>query len=136
VRTAPFVPEDNWNWVPMGAARSLQDILAECALLPDTWHASLLEGPEAPLRYPADFQGEKAKLDTLDKIRAVGDPAVERLCRQIEALPDPDLDETRDMPWGQSMTVADRIFICYWNTVYHYGQVNYIQMMLGDTQMH
>ena len=136
VRTAPFVPEDKWDWVPMGAARSLQDILAECALLPGSWHASLLGSEGSPLRYPQEYARAKAELDTLEKIRAVGDPGIEHLCQLIEAVPDSDLDQSREMPWGGTMTLADRIFICYWNLVYHYGQVNYLQMMLGDTAMH
>jgi hypothetical protein len=32
--------------------------------------------------------------------------------------------------------MADILFACYWNLTYHCGQVNYIQMLLGDTDMH
>jgi hypothetical protein len=32
--------------------------------------------------------------------------------------------------------MADMLFMGYWNLTYHMGQVNYIQMLLGDTEMH
>ena len=54
----------------------------------------------------------------------------------IEAVPDQRLEETRAMPWGATMTLADRLFICYWNLTYHNGQVNYLQLLLGDIEMH
>ena len=30
-------------------------------------------------------------------------------------------------------TTADLLFLAYWNLVYHTGQINYLQTMLGDT---
>ena len=58
------------------------------------------------------------------------------MCELIEAIPDERLAEERAMPWGQTMTLAERRFICYWNLTYHNGQVNYLQLLLGDTEMH
>jgi uncharacterized damage-inducible protein DinB len=77
-----------------------------------------------------------AELNTLEKIKAAGDARIARLCQLIEAVPDERLEETRAMPWGGTMTLADRLFICYWNLTYHDGQVNYLQRLLGDTEMH
>jgi uncharacterized damage-inducible protein DinB len=135
-RTAAFVPEEKRDWVPQGKARTLHDILAECAVLPGRWHTLLLGNEPLPPPDRAGYERAKAELKTLDKIKAAGDETIARLCEQIEAIPDERLDEERAMPWGQTMTVADRLFICYWNLTYHDGQVNYLQMLLGDTEMH
>jgi hypothetical protein len=42
------------------------------------------------------------------------------------------------LPFGPGFTVttADVLFMAYQNTVYHTGQINYVQMLLGDTEMH
>jgi uncharacterized damage-inducible protein DinB len=136
VRTAEFVPQEKRDWVPQGKARTLHDILAECALLPGKWHVLLLGTDELPPPDRDEYERAKAELNTLDKIKAAGDPAIARLCELIEAVPDERLEETRQMPWGGTMTLADRLFICYWNLTYHCGQVNYLQMLLGDIEMH
>jgi hypothetical protein len=35
-----------------------------------------------------------------------------------------------------TVSLADVCFLHYWNTVYHLGQVNYLQTLLGDREMH
>jgi hypothetical protein len=51
---------------------------------------------------------------------------------------DADLDVEHPLPWNADakMTTADMMFFPYWNLVYHVGQINYIQLLLGDTEMH
>jgi hypothetical protein len=135
LRTAAFVPEDRRNWVPQGKARTMHDFVAECAVIAD-WGASFFDTMEiAPFDLQA-YERAKAELDTLDKIHSVGEAAITRLCQAIEAVPDAKLELSHSMPWGMTMTTADMLFMGYWNIVYHTGQVNYVQMMLGDTEMH
>ena len=58
MRTAAFVPEEKRDWVPQGKARTLHDILVECAVLPGRY-ALLLGNEELP---PPDREGyERAK---------------------------------------------------------------------------
>jgi hypothetical protein len=42
------------------------------------------------------------------------------------------------MPFGGGvvMTMADILSLPSWNMVYHLGQINQIQLMLGDREMH
>ena len=42
------------------------------------------------------------------------------------------------LPFGGGMTVsmADVLMMHYWNATYHLGQINQIQLMLGDKAMH
>src|SRR5690349_19823980 len=85
MRTAAFVPEEKRDWVPQGKARTLHDIMAECAVLPGRWHAHLLGNEELPPPDREGYERAKAESDTLEKIRTAGDPAIARLCQMIEA---------------------------------------------------
>lgn len=60
------------------------------------------------------------------------------LCSLIAAFPDEKLDEEVTLPVGGGMvlTMAEVLGVHYWNLVYHQGQVNYIQTLLGDREMH
>ncbi|MEZ5163605.1 MAG: hypothetical protein R2688_07600 [Fimbriimonadaceae bacterium] len=60
------------------------------------------------------------------------------LCNLIAEFPDDQLENEVTLPFGGGMTItmADVLSIHYWNTVYHQGQVNFIQMLLGDGDMH
>lgn len=40
------------------------------------------------------------------------------------------------MPWGMMVTGADPLFLSYCNLTYHLGQVSYVQMPLGNAEMH
>jgi DinB superfamily len=135
LRTAEFVPVEKRDWVPQGKARTFYDFMAECALVSD-WGAAFFQTGKFPPHDPEAYSRARAELDTLEKIKAAGDPAIERLCAAIEAIPDAKLAESHDLPWGMTMTMADMLFMGYWNLTYHMGQVNYIQMLLGDTEMH
>ena len=135
MRTAEFVPDDKRNWIPQGKARTFHDFLAECVIIAD-WSAHFLETGQFPPFDPEAYNRSRAELDTLEKIKAAGQPAVERCCAAAEAVPDEKLEESHELPWGMTMTVADLLFMTYWNITYHWGQVNYIQMLLGDTEMH
>jgi hypothetical protein len=135
LRTAEFVPAEKRDWVPEGKARTYHDFMAECAIMAD-WGARFLKTGEFPPFDREAYEKAKAGLDTLEKIKTAGNAGIERICAAIEAVPDAKLGETILTPWGMTMTIADMLFTCYWNLVYHWGQVNYIQMLLGDTEMH
>jgi len=136
LRTAAFVPEGKRDWVPQGKARTLHDILAECAMVPGRWHAALLGNEPPPPFDREEYERAKAELNTLEKIQAAGDRTIARLCQLIEAIPDERLEKARAMPWGGTMTLADRRFIGHWNLTCHHGQVNYLKLLLGDIEMH
>src|SRR5947209_1851744 len=135
MRTAEFVPIEKRDWVPQGKARTFYDFVAECAVMAD-WGAAFLQTGEFPPFDQDAYKRALAELNTLEKIKGAGEPAIAKLCAAIEAVPDAKLDETRQMPWGMTMTIADLLFMGYWNMCYHWGQVNYVQMLLGDTEMH
>lgn len=139
-RTARHVPADKWLWSPMGAARSAQSQVAECALTP-LLYLSLLDGPFFDMSDPeVRTRGEEmmATLDTVDAAEAAAQQQYASLYARFESLTDADLEKTVHLPFGggRDVPMADFIFLPYQNIVYHTGQINYLQTMLGDQEMH
>jgi hypothetical protein len=125
---------------PGGLARSPLEQLREVALAP-AWLLPLLaegrphHGHEEMKRrlgrLPSDasaFRGlcEEARRTTSE------------LCQAIEAFDPARLEEEVTIPFGfrTVLTMADVIGLHYWNIVYHLGQINQIQLMAGDREMH
>ena len=59
-----------------------------------------------------------------------------KLLTMIREMPDDKLAEKIDLPWGVTWTLAEVANMHDWNLVYHVGQINYIQTLLGDFEMH
>lgn len=139
-RTARHIPADKWEWSPMGDARCAQQQVAECALTPVLINA-LLDGRVLPFADP-EFRRRReetmASLNTLDAAEAAAQEHYPPLYARIEAFTDADLEKTVPVPFGggRDVALADLLFFTYQNVVYHTGQVNYIQLMLGDKEMH
>jgi hypothetical protein len=137
--TARHVPQDKRNdWKPMGEARSTVSQLTECALTP-FFFVSILRGEKVDMTDPtmaAKRKEMEAAITTLELAESAALKNHEMLYSVIAELSDADLDRTVPLPWNPAgSSVADIIFFDYWNLVYHTGQINYIQLMLGDTDM-
>jgi hypothetical protein len=139
-RAARHVPETNLRWSPMGAARSVMSQVAECAVAPRL-QIQIIEGaPEEAVMdaYHANLRDiERLMQGTLDQAYAVAVPQTQALARVLRSYPSDRLEEERILPFngGMTRTQADLLFIPYWNLCYHIGQINYIQTLLGDTEM-
>ena len=122
----------------MGEARSVLSQLVECATLP-FFFTSLLAGQPMDLSSPetqAKRKDLEASITSVDTAEAVSNQSHEALFAAIAALPESKLEEKCPVPWNPDTTFADVVFFAYWNLVYHIGQINYIQLLLGDTEMH
>jgi len=138
--SAKHVPADKQtNWVPMGAARTTLSQAVEVALSA-YFFAGVLQGKTPDISDP-DFQAKRAAAEAaLSSVELAHEAALKNydmLYSVIESLSDADLDSTAMVPWSPvPLAKSDIIFFPYWNTVYHIGQINYIQLLLGDTEMH
>lgn len=76
--------------------------------------------------------------DTVEKCVVALRESTSSLCRAIANFPDESLEWELTMPWGggMTMTMADVLGLPAWNATYHLGQINQIQMLLGDAEMH
>jgi hypothetical protein len=136
IRNVKAMPDDKVSWQPLDAGRSGLDQLQECAIICGMATA-VLKAHAFPADFQAEYGRQMAEIDTIDR-------AVTRLKENsaaleltILALPDADLEKTVSMPWSpEPSTLAELLFMNYWNTVYHIGQVSYVQTLYGDKEMH
>jgi len=141
-RAARHVPEDRREWSPMGEARSVQTLLYECALT-TPFYIAAAQGrmKEFAALVPDEetqelWRRRSAAAWTLDGAEAVAQETFAELCEALEAVPNARLADIHPHPMDPSRqaTTADLLFLAYWNLVYHTGQINYLQTMLGDTE--
>ncbi len=125
------LPEDKRLWQPAEATRSAMDQVAECALLA-SYTANLLHTRQWPDGQFDLFFDEKAEL-VMQGWEELHPRLIEnagRVAAAIAAVPDSDLTDEIEMPWGKQ-SVDELLAYSYWNLTYHLGQVNYIASLLG-----
>ncbi len=127
-----FIPDDKLSWVPMGKAKTAEEIGVECAGAYRWMVAMLRNDPRAN-----DIWGEIAQLrpGTREGIVKLLEEGWAELAGALDALEEPQLAEKRQVFWGEE-TVGNLLVMAEWHSTYHSGQLNYIQTLLGDTEMH
>jgi len=137
--TARHVPADKLEWKPLDNGRSCLDQLQECAQAP-TWFLPMLETRQTQQLDPAMYEEARAarrEWDTLEKCEEVCKANTAKLLDVIRNYPDEDLSTEIAHPFapGETIKLAHVMLWHYWNMVYHLGQINYIQTLLGDFEM-
>ncbi len=138
-RASAAVPEDKLEWVPAGKMRSVLNQMQEIATS-GTWFLPIVESGVVPV-FDDEIASNHSKFRrTMGELEACISEARQstgQLCQAIVAFPDDRLDHEVELPFGAGKTtMADVLVMHYWNMVYHLGQINQIQLMLGDSQMH
>lgn len=139
-RAALAVSPDRADWSPMGEARSVLSQMQEIATTAG-WFLPIIKHGNIP-DFDEHARKEAVRLrqsnDTIEKCVAAARESVSELCGAISAFPDERLEDEIRLPFGGGtlMTMADVLGLPAWNMVYHYGQINQIQLMLGDREMH
>lgn len=135
-RTFSAMPADRQAWKPMDTGRSALHQIAENAVI-NSWVAQVVRDRAVP-----PFDGEEygkacGALDTAGKALAALRSGTDSLVSAIESLPDSALDAQVQFPWDTApSTFAEAMLVAYWNMTYHIGQINYIQTLYGDNEMH
>lgn len=141
-RSARSMEPDKLTWAPLDHGRTVLSMLQECAQAPD-WMASILELREMPPLSRTEIveaRRMRAEWTTIDECEKICRFNTEKLCRIILDYPDADFEITVNLSFGPGgssieenlLKVAGRH---YANLTYHYGQISYIQVMLGDREM-
>lgn len=133
-RAAMAVPADKEDWSPGGNSRSTLSQMREIASTPGVMLA-VLNGSGNPKH--ENQKGTKS-LDSVEHCVDVARNEFGKICQAIATFPDIRLDDEIRTPFGEDsiMTMADALLLPYWNLVYHLGQINQIQLVLGDLEMH
>jgi hypothetical protein len=131
------MPEDRLKWKPTcegNGGRDALDQALECAYLNEWVAAGYRAGTMPPLDwddYKVKTDARRNKADVVAWLRR----STDALAGAIAAFPPEKLGDATIDPVhnGKATTWADfAIDLFYWNTVYHEGQVNYIQVLYGD----
>lgn len=77
---------------------------------------------------------EKAEWTSLEEAERILEFNLNLLLKAIRAFPAERLEEKVVEPWGYETNFQDLVMYQYWNTVWHTGQIAYIQTLLGDKQ--
>lgn len=128
-----MIPADKRNWRPDGGASSAHQIVAHCAEVYE-WQAAFLrgEGIEVADEFPSSHE---ESLETEAVIRQM-EEGFARVCDALDELAEEQLPQSRTMPWGEEMPVTRLIWRPARHAVLHDGQLTYIQLLLGDKELH
>jgi hypothetical protein len=137
VRTIQAMPADKVTWKPLDNGRSALDQLQECAGI-SYYAAQVLQTRELPPFDREAFDKMKEEHDTVEKAATLLQNGIEKLTAAIDAFPPEHLDDTLTLPFAGGITksFAELMLMSYWNMSYHQGQVNFIQTLYGDRDMH
>jgi hypothetical protein len=128
------IAADQTNVCPGGCARPALHIVAECAAV-NGMIATLLEGGEFQRPSPEDRERFFASFDTGEKALAFLDQETQRLLTVYENLDESTLADVSTQI-GRPMTRMAMAELPGWHMMYHDGQLNYIQTLHGDSEMH
>lgn len=138
-KNAKAVPEDKREWSPLDAGRSVLDLCRELAMTP-TWAVDTVEGKPQEWSDEAfeKIKEEQSQWKTVEACEEEFNKRVEKMAEVFRATSDEDLEIKRWLPYdgGRDFTVAEMMEYPRWNLSYHLGQIAYIQILLGDREMH
>lgn len=138
LRSVRATAEDKLEWKALDEGRTVLGMAQECAQSA-LWFAIMLEkrtGTPFPMDDYPKMQAERAAW-SLDDCERIMQENTERLAAATRATPDEDLEQVLTLPWGDiKASLADIMAYHYWNVTYHLGQVNFIQTLYGDKEMH
>jgi hypothetical protein len=129
------MPEDRIAWHPTtegNPGRDALDQLVECGYL-NEWAATAFRNGALPAFDENDYKKQKDAHRNKTAALQWLHQGTNALADAVEAFPASKLGDTLNNPFsGQSTTWAEFADFFYWNTIYHEGQVNYIQVLYGD----
>lgn len=129
------MPEDRISWHPTtegNAGRDALDQILECCYL-NEWAAASFRSGSIPAFDEKDYKAQKDSKRNKSAALPWLQSGTNALAAAVEAFPADKLGETITNPFtNQPSTWAEYADFYYWNTVYHEGQVNYIQVLYGD----
>lgn len=132
LKDAGYIPEEKLDWVAMACAKSAANILAGCVSV-NLAVASTISGEKI------DIKTKQAALESSKshkEIEKAMNESVDKLCAVVDTLKESDLDKEVTLPWGMKLTIQDAIALPISHMTYHDGQINYVQLLLGDNAFH
>jgi len=127
-RTIKAMPADKLDWRPAEGTRTTREILEELVMT-TPFSAELIHTMKVPEMAEQKYPQDIAELEKMYRA------SVDDFIKAVREFPEDKLQEKMDLPWG-AMTFFQMITYPYWNLMYHWGQISYLQTMYGDKEMH
>jgi hypothetical protein len=127
------IPADKWSATFGGATRPVDELVAD-SLAFAAWVAKAINGEVLP--YDGNtIETMRAEMPTPEAGVAKVKEVAALLAEAISSHSDEELMATIDLPWGQQSlySTAQTAVSHLW---YHDGQLNYVQALLGDGEVH
>jgi len=124
-RDTTYVPSEKLDWSPMDYGKSVIAILSEISRSNYEIAAVILGSP-----------AKKVETQDYEELQKLVINSAEEVCKAIDSMNDEALEGEVQMPWGAMFSAAEAILLPASHMSYHDGQVNYIQLLLGDTRFH
>jgi|YelNatPaOPRAMG01_1025707.scaffolds.fasta_scaffold05406_10 hypothetical protein len=137
IRTLKAMPQEKIEWKPQEHGRCALEQIVECGRT-NMLVAQILNEHGMPPLDPEDIRQAHMRYDSLPKAIAALKDGTQSLLDAIESFSDRYLNDEVTMPFGGGTTKKyyEIMFMPYWNMTYHLGQINYIQTLYGDKEMH
>ena len=131
------MPADKQTWRPLDEGRDAFDQLLEVTGM-NFVAAEALRTKSNPVFSDEAEAKMKAELDTVPKAIAALKTSCDLVASAIETLTDEDLETTITLPFrgGMVRPLSWMALLPSRHMSYHYGQVNFIQTLYGDKDMH
>lgn len=132
IKSAEALDRSKIDWKPHGEAHSPVDILRHIIV---TNHVFIKGFEEQAELSEVEQEGIRASLRDYDEVLSELKSSSTRLIEAIGSI-DPDLLQENGRPDMSPGSWLQRLSIATIHITYHWGQLNYIQTMYGDTKMH
>jgi hypothetical protein len=129
------IAEDKNNVCPGGCARPALNIVAECAAI-NGMVAGFFRTGEFTRLTPEQREKHLSTFDTVEKALSYLDQETARLQEVLASLDVDTLGDTTEKFFGRTMTLFQIAELPSTHMMYHDGQLNYIQTLHGDSEMH
>lgn len=122
---------DKLDYKAAPTCRTPLDMLTECATSPMFLAPTLKNRALAPMD---EDSMNMPSFGSIAEAKAAWESGKEALYDSIRTFPSDQLEVKIETPWG-TFPWRDFMAYAYWNPMYHVGQLAYIQMIHGDTDM-
>ena len=134
LKDASYIPEESLGWCAAGCAKTAARILREAATC--NWEIAAAIKGEVPGEPAEKLAKRIEEASTLDALSQLVRESANAVCSAIDSHSEADLGNLIRMPWGAMFPLGQAIFLPTSHMTYHDGQINYIQLLLGDSKFH
>lgn len=132
------MPQDKRTWSVLEQGRTALDVTAECARINHFVAKALIAFGMPGFSGQPETPPDPNTVAVENHIAALSD-SVQAMNNSLAGFPSDRLADAITLPFGpngMTMTFAQFALVGYWNMSYHLGQINFIQTLYGDKEMH